>query len=192
MKKCIYCNAELKDKARFCDECGAEQVLQDVLSITNNEKNDVKIEKKYSNKSFIISIYVILIVAIIGALIAVVVVNYTNDKKVDNNELVQIAGKAIKVTDEFLDAELTSDEAEEKLDLLHDRAETEAEKYADGNLHIESLLIESDIQLIYWDIQKSDMWRSSAKTKNISDITKKKEDLESHLEDYKKALKKQD
>lgn len=109
------------------------------------------------------------------------------EDKNENDELVKIAERAIEVTDDYLDANITSDEAEDKLKILVDRAEIETHKHEGDYIHTHCYLIESYISDIYYDIQSSD----TSSLNKTEEIITTKDKLNTKLESYKDILKNQ-
>lgn len=100
----------------------------------------------------------------------------------DDNEMVEIAKKAIEITDDYLDTNLTSLEAMDKLEVLHGRAEIEAEKYKTSG---ESEVLEIYSDLIVWNIEHI---KTYIEESSVVEAKEEKEDLESHLETFEKYL----
>lgn len=119
------------------------------------------------------------------------------EDKTENDELVKIAERAIEVTDEFLNAEITDDEAKEKLEVLGDRAWAIYEEYIDSGASVlEKHCSFSDT--LHWSISdiESELVDEVRKELNnslrISNIIESEEKIEQELENYKNASDEED
>lgn len=142
MKKCINCNAEIKDEAKFCDECGAMQsenievknddniVNNIVISPEEVVGTDIKVEDQIhsevnaipnKSKKRIILCVLALFVIILGVVASIIAHNNHNDKKktiiespvFDINEYLEICNNIFKDYNSKTEY-FTSDEREEK------------------------------------------------------------------------------
>lgn len=102
MKKCINYGAEIKDEAKFCDECGAEQTTE------NDDYNNIETAKKSDKKPLILTVCVILIIVVICAVISVVAMQKNNEKvdtrpKGISDEIYTICFDLLNDMDDFLE-----------------------------------------------------------------------------------------
>ena len=133
MKKCINCGADIKDSAKFCDECGTEQtnelVEQSNFNIDNeNEKSEYasineiadevnEIVNTTANKHKIA-----IIISIIAVAIVLLVVIYAN-KKPNNmtQEVYDIGIDLLEDVDLCLEKKMSIDRLTSKVSSAYDR-----------------------------------------------------------------------
>ena len=76
--KCINCGKELKDKAKFCDDCGTKQIPDEVIYET--------IKEKKSNKGLIITVIILGIVLLASIIIGIWLLLSNNNSNKDNKD----------------------------------------------------------------------------------------------------------
>lgn len=112
---CPECNKEISDSVKKCIHCG------------------VKINRPKGKKSLkVILIALAICIAIATAIILIVKFTRTNKPDDVSWNAYNAGCKAIKVTDEYLDAEIDKDTAREKLDTLSMTAKKDSDYIADG------------------------------------------------------------
>lgn len=121
MKKCIKCNAELKDEVKFCDECGAmqsentevknddnilinpEEIIEGDIKVEDESQSEVDVIQNESKKRIILCALV-LVVIVLAVVASMIVHNNHNDKKkttiespvYDINEYLEICNNIFK------------------------------------------------------------------------------------------------
>ena len=119
------------------------------------------------------------------------------EDKTENDELVKIAERAIEVTDEFLNAEITDDEAKEKLEVLSDRADVIHKKYVDSGVSVleKHYSFSSSLHFRIDDITSElgyELRKELNNSLRISNITESKEKIGQELENYQNTSDEED
>lgn len=148
--QCNVCDKEMASRAKTCPNCGAPNLL-------------IKQENKKTIRAIVITTLTLAIILILFLLIS--------NKRPNMDERVYKLGvKAIEHTDDYLDGKLSNDDAELKLERIHNQLE-EIDNH-------DSFILSSDVFILKLKISSIDGMYSDTTT---NDIVAKRNDLADRL-----------